>query len=615
MDLLETVGARMVLIGQREYVAGLAEANAALDAMSASAKATVAPSEQMSAATVKNQAAQKELAAAMKAAVAAQMDYNAALRAGAEAEALAAAGSEEFAAAKRAEADAATAAALAIRDAALIEVQAAAESAAAASTAAAEVAAAEERKVAATEAGAKSMKAAALGVAAIGAVVTVASVKMAADFQQSTERLVTSAGEAQSNLDLVRQGILQMAGEVGYSAEALSTAMYKVESGGQHGAAGLDVLKAAAQGAKTENADLTVVADALTSVLQDYHLKASDSADVTSKLVAATSQGKMTFEELSGSLSSVLPIASANHVALEDILGDLASMTVHGMSAQQATQNLSDVIKHMAAPTQVQAKELAALGINAQQLSSDLGTKGLSGTLLEITTRIQQGMGDGAQKVIVNLQNALKGLPGPVQDLGRKLLDGSISLKDYTKAAKDLDPISASQAVSFKTLATNFYQVGTQQVTGMSAMQSYSDALRRATGDATGLNVALMLTGENTSTTTNDIDVIRNATKDASGDVKGWTEIQETLNVKLSQAGSALGSLAISIGTYLLPPLTVLVGWIADGATWLSQHQTVAMALAGVLGGIMVASVVALTVAFYGWASSALAVTVAGAPL
>jgi hypothetical protein len=166
----------------------------------------------------------------------------------------------------------------------------------------------------------------AIGAAAAGGAVEV--VKMAGDFEASTNRLVTSAGESRTNIGLIRDGILAMAGSVGVSAEQLSAAMYKVESGGQHGADALKVLQAAAQGAKTENADLTTVADALTSAMVDYKIPADQAATTTSKLVAATSQGKMTFQELAGSMSAILPVASANHVSLNDILGDLASMTV-----------------------------------------------------------------------------------------------------------------------------------------------------------------------------------------------------------------------------------------------------------------------------------------------
>lgn len=614
-DLIETVGARLVVLGQREYVASMADASASMDKLAATGKTVVASSDQMNAATVKVQAAQKELSAAMAGAVTAQADYNAALKASALAEEEAAASGEAYAAEKRAEALAAQEAAAAIRDAALVEVKAAQESAAAAATSASEVAAAEESKAGAAAAGGAALKTAAFGVAAVAGVVTVASVKMAADFQQSTERLVTSAGEQQSQLDMVRQGILNLAGQVGYSSDELSKAMYTIESGGQHGAAGLDVLKAAAQGAKTENAQLSTVADAVTSVLQDYHLKASDAADVTSKLVAATSAGKTTFEELAGSMSAVLPVASANHVSLSDILGDLASMTVHGMSAQQAAQNLTDAIRHMAAPTMAQSKELAILGINSQDLSDKLGTAGLSGTVQMIGQRIRDQMGPEASKVVLDLGTALNGLDPRVQALASHVLDGSMTMKDYTKAAGGLPVVLAGQAKSFAALAVSTHTIGTTQLSAQNIMQSYSGAMQKAMGDATGLNVALMLTGENANTTNGAIATVAGATTEAGNNVKGWSEIQDTLNVKLSQAKDGLGALAIQIGTVLLPPLTVFVGWIATATQWLASHQAAAMVLAGVIGVILVGAIAALTVAFYGWMSSIVAVEVAGAPL
>lgn len=433
-----------------------------------------------------------------------------------------------------------------------------------------------------------------LGAAAVG--VGYEAAKMAGDFNMATTRLVTSAGESAKNLDMVRQGILTTAGQVGYSADELAKAMYTIESGGQHGAAGLQTLKAAAQGAKTENADLVEVADAVTSVLQDYHLKASDAATVTSKLVAATSQGKTTFEQLASAMSAILPIASANHVSLSDILGDLASMTVHGMSAQQSAQNLSDTIRHMASPTQAQSKELAILGINAQQLSADLGTKGLSGTVQEIAHAIQSNMGADTTKVVLDLNNALKGLPPAVQDLGAKVLDGSMSMADFTKAAKEQNVISDKQVTSFAALAGSTHVIGSQQIDGAHIMQSYTGALRAAMGDATGLNVALMLTGENTNTTTNAIKVVSGATKDAAGNVKGWDEIQGEFNQKISQAKDATGALSIAMGEQLLPAITTLVGWLADGVNWLAQHKTAAELLAYTIAGALTLAILGLAV-------------------
>lgn len=439
-----------------------------------------------------------------------------------------------------------------------------------------------------------------IGAAAAGGAVEV--VKMAGDFESSTNRLVTSAGESKTNIGMVRDGILAMAGSVGYSAEELSTAMYKVESGGQHGAAGLQVLQAAAEGAKTENANLTTVADALTSAMVDYKIPADQAATTTSKLVAATSQGKMTFEELAGSMSAILPIASANHVSLNDILGDLASMTVHGMSAQQATQNLADTVRQLAAPNAIAAKELASLGLNATEVSKDLGEKGLSGTINDISTRIRSQMGpDGL--VVIDLTNALKGLPPAVQDLGQKVLDGSISMAQFTKEAKGMNVISDKQVSSFSTLVGSMHGIGTEAKSGAEVYQTYSGALKKAMGDATAMNTALMIGGENAGITANAIKVISGATAEAGGHVKGWADIQSTFNQQMAEAKDGLGAFAIEIGTVALPVVTKIGEVLAVAASWLSKNKDAAIIAAAIIGGVLVASFAALAVA--AWAAVA----------
>lgn len=417
------------------------------------------------------------------------------------------------------------------------------------------------------------------------AVVGAATVKMAADFQSSMVRLVTSAGESKSNLASVSAGVLALARETGTTTEELGKAMYTIESGGQHGAAGLLVLKAAAQGAKAENSDLKTVADAVTSVLVDYHLKAEDAALVTTKLVAATSAGKTTFQELAGAMPDILPVASAAHVALSDILGDLAAMTIHGMSAQQSAQNLADVIRHMQNPTSVQAKELALLNMTTTQLAGDLQSKGLSGTLQEISTHIQNLMPPGSDKVILNLKTTLNGLSPSVRALGLELFNGTMTAKDYGKAASALDPISAKQAMSFATLAGTTHRIGDAQMSGADVMQNYGQALAKATGDATGLNVALMLSGENAGVANTAIKTVSDATNEAGGNVKGWSEVQSTFNARFAQFKEILATGAITIGTTLLPVLTHLLTVVDDTGTHLSGVRTVFRLLGDTLTG------------------------------
>ena len=146
-----------------------------------------------------------------------------------------------------------------------------------------------------------------LGAAAVG----YEALKSATEFQRSTTLLVTAGGEAQSNLALVQHGIEQIAMATGENAQNLSDGMYIVEKAGMHGAAGLTVLKAAAQSAMAEGTDMPTMTNAITSALMSYGKGAGYAATMASQMDRAAGMAKTTMQQFAGSLSTVLPIASA----------------------------------------------------------------------------------------------------------------------------------------------------------------------------------------------------------------------------------------------------------------------------------------------------------------
>src|SRR2546428_13485075 len=106
-------------------------------------------------------------------------------------------------------------------------------------------------------------------------------------------------------------------------------------------------------------------------------------------------------------------------------------------------------------------------------------------------------------------------------------------------------------------------------------------------GDATGLNVALMLTGENTAYVTDAVNKDAGATNEADGSVRGWHEIQGTFNQRLSEAKAGAEALGVSIGQRLLPIASRIMEVVAAGAHWISPHKAAATTLAIVLGGLL----------------------------
>jgi TP901 family phage tail tape measure protein len=248
-----------------------------------------------------------------------------------------------------------------------------------------------ESKVAASGAEGGFAKVGAVAAAATAAVtvavvaVGVASIKMAADFQTSMTQLVTGAGESQKNIKLVGDGLLAMAGQVGISAQELSKGMYLIESAGFHGAAGLVVLKAAAEGAAVGNADMGTVADAVTTILHDYHLGASGATSATNFLVAAVANGKTHMQDLAASLGSILPVAASLGVPLSQVGGAMATMTNAGIPASRAATSLRFAIVALINPTKAASDEMKAAGISSEQVGALMSKGNFAGALALIS--------------------------------------------------------------------------------------------------------------------------------------------------------------------------------------------------------------------------------------
>lgn len=422
-------------------------------------------------------------------------------------------------------------------------------------------------------------------------------VKSAGDYQQALVRLVTSAGETNQNLQIVGDGLLKMAGEVGFSAQDLAKGMYTVESAGFHGAEGLKVMRTAAEGAKAENADLGTSANAVTTILQDYHLGADQAATITSKLVAVTSDGKVSFQDLTGALHSVTPLAAAAGISFSDVGGALASMTSHGVSAEQASQNLAMAIRTFQNPSMQMRQELGNLGLSAEDLSQHLGQRGITGTMQMVSETILKRMGpDG--KVLMDAFNQSKDAAAGMNEMLAKMPpeakrvadgfnNGSINVKQLRQEIKSLSPENANLVTQFVTLHNRSEGFSNQLKRGGSDVQTYASEIQKVTGNSVTANVVMQTTGENFAYTAKAVRDASNAGAEYGNHVRGWHEIQQTFNQKLAEFKSAMGSIGIEIGQVLLPAVTHLMDGFLNLKKFVDDHITAFKILGGVVGTVV----------------------------
>lgn len=276
---------------------------------------------------------------------------------------------------------------------------------------------------------------AAAGVAFVG--LGVVATKMAGDFQASITTLKTGAGEAQSNLKLVSDGILKMAVDTGTSTKMLTDGMYMIESAGFHGADGLKVLQSAAQGAKVGNADLASVANGVTTALTDYALPASKATEVTNDLIATVAAGKTKMADLSSAMSTILPTASAVGVSLLDVSSAMATMTGQGTDAASASTYLRQLLMALENPAKKGADALKSVGLSAQQVSDGM-KKSLPDTLAMITDAVGKKFPVGSAAYVA----ALADISG-----GSKQMQGMLELTGTHLDTFKNNVISVSDAV------------------------------------------------------------------------------------------------------------------------------------------------------------------------
>ncbi|MFB8182638.1 phage tail tape measure protein [Streptomyces sp. NPDC055966] len=312
-----------------------------------------------------------------------------------------------------------------------------------------------------------------VAVAAIG----YESIKAARTYESSTTRLVTSAGETNDKLNMVRQGMVEMAGQVGVSADDLSKAMYYVEAAGYHAADGLTVLKAAAQGAAAEGADTTTVAQALTDVLKDYHMKASAAADVTSKMITAVAHGKTNLQDFSAAFASIVPAASGAGISFNDVGAALANMTNHGFTASRASQNLAQALRSLLNPTTPMKKAFDEFGVSADTLKSKLhGPNGLTDAMQYLSEAASKAGKEGTPEFAA----ALKRLMGTAPGANAALSTVGANMKDTNDTIKAMSKSTADAHGKVKGFAEVQQTLGFKMASAKAAIQSTGIAIGTA---------------------------------------------------------------------------------------------------------------------------------------
>jgi len=557
------VGARLVLTGRSEFLGTLKDAQKALvdtgkaakdsgaamtsaaggsDKLSASQKRVADTSTAAAGGADKLAAAQKRVTEATAAVAAAEREYAASMATVMpESEAAVASADRQIAALDRLKAAEAEAAAAA-KDSAKVQADAAAASADAT------VASADKSVAADAKAGegAKSKgimsKGALLGIVAAGVGLGYESIKLATGFETQMTRLTTAAGMPKPIVDASKQAVIDLGTQTGFTGTQMAEALYHPISAGLDMATSLNVVRDSAKEARISGANLDDTTYSLSSVMKAFNVGADGSAQTMATLNAIVGQGDMRFQDFNTSVKGWAAPAATFGVSVQSVGAALAYMTDRGVPAAQAGTQLGMSMTLMAAPTKQATKILTGVGVPLADITKAAGP--MRDALKKAGVSTTQ-MADDMRKP--------NGIKVALQDLNDHLI----------KSGMTADGAAAVVARAFgggKSGKAIMSLIG-----NLDGLQQKYDAIG---ADSTPEKFAA-----------------------------AWDQTKKTTKFQLDSLKASFENFGIKIGSVLLPYVDKVIAGFSKFFGFLSENKTAMMVFAGIVGGLLVGSIVALIAA------------------
>ncbi len=230
---------------------------------------------------------------------------------------------------------------------------------------------------------------AAIGAAAVGGFAI--ATKSAMDFDNQMELLQTQAGASAEEVRNMKGAVLDLAGQVTQTPDELAKGLFHIESAGFRGQAALDLLKTAAQGAMTGEANLEDVTNAMIATMTSGIGGVSSMADGMGQLNAIVGNGNMRMEDLTGAISTgIMPAAASFGLSLKDVGAALDTATISGQHADEFATRLRMTFSQLAAPTKNTAKIFESLGLSSTELAEKMRSQGLLPALQDLKGHLDQ---------------------------------------------------------------------------------------------------------------------------------------------------------------------------------------------------------------------------------
>lgn len=283
------------------------------------------------------------------------------------------------------------------------------------------------------------LTAAGLAAAAFG----VASVKMAADFDEQMSTVQANSGATTAQLGQLREAALQAGASTVYTASESAGAINDLAKAGMSVS---DILSggltASLNLAAAGQMDVGDAAEYMSQALTMFHLSGKDATSTADALAAGADKAVGDVSDFGEALNNCGVMANSFGMNLQETVGVLGLFAQNGIVGAEAGTQLNSMLMKLANPASDAKSTMEELGISTHDASGKfVGMANLAGQLHDKLGSLTDQQRQQAEATIFD-SYAIKGA-GIIMDAGKK------GVEDWTKAVSDSG--FAAQQASNKT--------------------------------------------------------------------------------------------------------------------------------------------------------------------
>lgn len=209
----------------------------------------------------------------------------------------------------------------------------------------------------------KAVKAATAIGAAVGTV-SIAAIKVGADFEEGMSKVSAISGTTGGDLEKLKEKAMEMGAKTKFSATEASEALQYMAMAGWKTEDMLDGLEGIMNLAAASGEDLASTSDIVTDALTAFGLSAKDSTRFADVLAAASSNANTNVSMMGETFKYVAPVAGALGFSVEDTSVAIGLMANSSIKGSQAGTALRSMLSRLAKPTDEVAEAMDTLGIS-----------------------------------------------------------------------------------------------------------------------------------------------------------------------------------------------------------------------------------------------------------